>query len=117
MSTTMTVAPTLDLRLERLDTGSLRGRYRFANASDEVLCVLDQMYRTDSSGLLHFDPELAYVFFEDGILTVARQLVRIPPESSRTVYAPEVPCLRRVLPRERIGGAFVLAAVPRSYDP
>ena len=115
--TATTVAPNLDLRLERTGDGSIQGRYRFSNGSGEVLCVLDQVYSTDSSGLLHLDPGLAYVFFEDGILTVARQLVRIPPDSTRTVYAPEVPCLRRVLPGERLEGAFVLPAAPRRYDP
>src|SRR5688500_10037220 len=94
MSAESVLAPQLELNLEREADGSVRGRYRFTNTSETAVLVLDLVYRADRSGDLTLDPDLAYVFFDNGLLIAARQAIRVP--EARTVYAPEIPCMRRV---------------------
>ena len=108
------LAPTLELSLE-VDDGGVRGVYTFRNTTKQPLAVLDQMYRTDPAGNLIPDNDLVYVFFEEGTLIAARQLIRVPDDIS--VEWPEVPGLRRVFPRESESGSFVLRSPLQTGDP
>jgi hypothetical protein len=115
MNPTGLTAPTVDLQLDAAPDRSVQGRYVFTNTSGQSLLVLDQLYRTDRIGNLALAPELAYVFFEDRLLTAARQLIRVPP--GRAVEWPEVPGIRRLGPRKSLEGTFLLSRPFRCYDP
>jgi hypothetical protein len=115
MSPDDSIAPQLELSVESAPDGSVLGQYRFTNTSGRPLLVLDLLYRADRTGDLTLDPELAYVFFDNGRLIAARQMVRVP--DGLTVYAPEIPCVRRAAPGQSLEGSFALRPPFRCYDP
>jgi len=106
----------LDFAVLELTKDTLRVRYEAENVGASDLYLFNRLYRTyTDEGVFELDPDLVYVYPEDGVAHLTKRIPDIP--RGIHVEIPIVPCVTVLSRGRRLSESMSLRLPLRQHDP